>query len=284
MYQNDFLPRGEIFSVFYKEHLKQAKALFNVFYYAKDFETFYKTAVWARQNVNEGIFVYALSVAVVHRDDTYGIVLPPIYEVYPYYFFPSEVIEKVQTYKQTYNYDLTGYKPGKGYIIPANYTGYYLGTNTEQYPSYFTEDIGLNAYYYYYNIYYPSWLNGEEFGLKNDRRGEQFYYFHQQLLARYYLERLSNGLGEIPYFNYNDATETEFYPSLVYPNGLQFPSRPIKTELYKSYDTSDQSTSNYYYAFSYEYIQDYERRIRDAVDSGYVWTVSTYIYLTHFMF
>lgn len=96
------LPRGQIFSVFQQEQLKQAIALYKLFYYAKDFETFYKTAVWARQYINEGIYVYAISVAIVHREDTQGIVLPAIYEIYPNYFFNSEVIQKVRQYKQTH--------------------------------------------------------------------------------------------------------------------------------------------------------------------------------------
>lgn len=32
-------------------------------------------------------------------------------------------------------------------VIPANYTGWYMHTNVEQKVSYFTEDIGLNAWY-----------------------------------------------------------------------------------------------------------------------------------------
>lgn len=38
----------------YDEHLEQAIALFKLFYYAKDFETFYKTAVVMHKFVNDG--------------------------------------------------------------------------------------------------------------------------------------------------------------------------------------------------------------------------------------
>lgn len=103
-YREGYLPRGEIFSEFYPHKLKQAKALFELLYEAKDYDTFYKTAVWARNNMNEGLFLYSFSVAVIHRPDTYGIILPPIYELYPYYFFNAEVIEKAQQYKQQYYY------------------------------------------------------------------------------------------------------------------------------------------------------------------------------------
>lgn len=36
------------FTPLYEEHMEEAKMLFNVFYYAKDWETFYKTIEWAR--------------------------------------------------------------------------------------------------------------------------------------------------------------------------------------------------------------------------------------------
>ncbi|XP_052126024.1 basic juvenile hormone-suppressible protein 2-like [Frankliniella occidentalis] len=69
MYKQGMLPQGEIFHVHNDSHLKEAVALFDMFYFAKDFETFIQTAAWARDHVNEGQFVYALCVAAVHRDD-----------------------------------------------------------------------------------------------------------------------------------------------------------------------------------------------------------------------
>lgn len=48
------IPKGHPFSVMYEEHLEQAIALFKLFYYAKDFETFYKTAVVMHKFVNDG--------------------------------------------------------------------------------------------------------------------------------------------------------------------------------------------------------------------------------------
>jgi hypothetical protein len=277
IYKYGLLPRGEVFSVFYEEHLQQAIALYKLFYYAKDFETFYNTAVWARQHVNEGVYLYALSVAIVHRPDTYGIVLPPIYEVYPYYFYNNEVIQEAYRYKQQY-YGQQVHQGGQehgnynGYTIRANYSGHYLNLHPEQSLSYFTEDVGINAFYYYYNIYYPHWLGGQDFDYKHDQRGEQYYYVYQQILARYYLERLSNGFGEIQTFNYEVPFETGYYPSLQYPNGLQFPTRPNYAHLYEYFYNYGQRYGNNKYAYSYTYVQDYERRIREAIDRGYVYT------------
>jgi hypothetical protein len=273
------LPRGQVFSIFYQEQLQQAIALYRLFYYAKDYQTFYNTAVWARQHVNEGVYLYSLSVAIVHRPDTYGIVLPPIYEVYPYYFYNNEVIQQAYRYKQQYygqqrQQNQDEHSGFNGYTINANYSGYYLNLNPEQSLSYFTEDVGLNSFYYYYNIYYPYWLGGQEFNYQNDRRGELFYYIYQQLLARYYLERLSNGFGEIEYFNYEVPFQTGYYPSLQYSNGLPFPTRPNYANLYEYFYNYGQRYGNNRYAYSYTRVQDYERRIRDAIDRGYVYSVS----------
>ncbi|KAJ8972029.1 hypothetical protein NQ314_000412 [Rhamnusium bicolor] len=268
-YKYGFLPKGEIFSVFYKIHLEQAIALFKLFYYAKDYETFYTTAVWARQYFNEGLFLYSYTVALAHRPDTYEIVLPPIYEMYPYYFFNTEVIQQAYIYKQQYGGQsaLVG-----GYTINSNYSGYYLNLHPEQSLSYYLEDIGINSYYYYYNIYFPFWLSSEEFGFKYFNRGEEYYFYYQQLLARFYLERISNGFGEIPFINWNVPIETPYYPSLEYPNGLEFPSRPPFANLHEYFYNYGQSWSfKTPYGYSYTYIQDYERRIHDVIDSGYIY-------------
>lgn len=69
-------------------------SLIRVFYYAKDFETFSKTAAWARANINSCIYVQALYMAVVRRPDTMFIQLPHPYEIYPFLFFNAEVMEK----------------------------------------------------------------------------------------------------------------------------------------------------------------------------------------------
>lgn len=157
------------------------------------------------------------------------------------------------------------------YVINANYSRWYLNSNTEQSLSYYYEDISINAYYYYVNLYYPFWLGGDEFQLKNNRRGEQFFYLNQQLLARYYLERLSNGLGEIADIDYESQIEIGFYPSLIYPNGVTFPVRPNNVLVKRrSQSYAEDSDSN----GLYDLVRDYERRVRDAIDSGFVFNVS----------
>jgi len=141
--------------------------------------------------------------------------------------------------------------------------------------SYFTEDVGINAYYYYYNLYRPFWMNTETYGIHTYQRGEEYYYFHQQLLARYYLERLSNNFGEIGVYDYDDAFETGYYPTMCYQNGLQFPQRQNWAQFFTNYYNYGQSFSfKGQFPYSYYKVLDYERRIRDAIDAGFIYTES----------
>uniref|UniRef100_A0AAG5CS79 Hexamerin A n=1 Tax=Anopheles atroparvus TaxID=41427 RepID=A0AAG5CS79_ANOAO len=257
-YKHGLLPMEEIFSLYNEYHREQAVALFHLFYYAKDWDAFYKTMVWARFHVNEGMFVYAVTVAVLHRADMQGIVLPAPYEIYPFYFFNDVVISKAQRYKMQGFYGMKKADGVYSAYVPSNYTGYYVHSNPEQRVSYFMEDIGLNAYYYYFHADYPTWMGGEEYGLYKDRRGEFYLYQHQQFLARYYLERLSNDLGTIPTFSWYEPITTGYYPSLRYYNGVPFPVR---------------ENHHNAYAEKHEIVQeitDYERRLMEAIDYGFI--------------
>lgn len=264
-YRHGFLPKGLIFSVFYDKMREEAIALYHLFRYAKDFETFYKTAAWARVYLNEGLFTYSFSIAVLHREDTEGIILPAPYEIYPYFFVNSEVIEKMYRLKMQnglvdpsigYYYGIT--HEGDQYTIYANYSGRYSWTyGSEQKLSYYTEDIGLNTYYYYFHAIFPFWMQGDEYGFLKERRGEVYFYFHQQLLARYYLERLTNGLGEIPEFSWRWPIKTGYYPNMLYRTGTPFPQR-----------------SNYYYvqnpenASDLEFVESYETQFLEYLHEG----------------
>jgi len=258
LYHVGFLDFDEVFSIFKEDHLEQVMALFDVFYYAKDWDTFYKSMVWARYNVHHGIFVHALSVAMVHRKDMEGLEMPAIYEIFPNYFFNAETIQYAQYYKQI------GYRGWKKVndvyevYIRSNYTKYDLFANKENRMSYFTEDIGLNSFYYYFYVDYPFWFGGHKTGLYKDRRGEYFLYTHQQLLARYYMERLSNGLGEILDISLKRPIRYGYYPNLRYFNGYPFTPRPNYYTTYHEYNYNDVDRLAYL-----------EARYYDAIDNGY---------------
>nr|AJQ31846.1 hexamerin 2 [Xya japonica]AUO15582.1 hexamerin-like protein 2 [Xya japonica] len=248
----DFLPKGKVFSVFYPKHWEYAQRFFDLLYFAKDYDTFYKTAVWGRYFVNEGVFVYALHVAVLHREDTRDFVLPPPYEIYPQFYVTGDVITKAYEAKLLGQ----GVESEKPVVILANYTGYPEPWTPEQVLSYFTEDVGFNSYFAYLALQYPAFLNNSYYGVNTYRRGELFYYTLQQLYARYHLERLSYKFPEVDVADYYTKTQYGYAPFTTYPNGYGAPVRPVGVAPVE------------YDVFSVEGLTNLEKRIRNAIDFG----------------
>lgn len=73
------------------------------------------------------------------------------------------------------------------FVIPANYSGWYLTRDDvpEQKLSYFTEDVGLNSFYFLMNHNYPSFMSSKTYNLLGSARGEYYFFTHKQLLTRY---------------------------------------------------------------------------------------------------
>ncbi|XP_055595645.1 hexamerin-1.1-like [Uranotaenia lowii] len=223
VFKGEHLGKGEIFTIFNENLLEQAKLLFRFFYNAINWDTFFRNVIWARANVNEGMFIYALTLAVIHRQDLHGINLPVIYELSPHFFFDAGVMNYARV--RTMEDPDYGFHPTLREYITVNKSALSTGYNTEGQLAYFTEDIGLNAYYYYYKLEYAAFLGGDGLGLNRDRRGELFLYMHQQLLARYYLERQSNGLGPIAELAWEPLIPTGYYSMLRHWNGITFKKR-----------------------------------------------------------
>lgn len=65
--------------------------------------------------------------------------------------------------------------------IPQNYTA--SDSEPEQRVAYFREDIGINLHHWHWHLVYP--FDAADRAIVNkDRRGELFYYMHQQIIAR----------------------------------------------------------------------------------------------------
>ncbi|KAJ8715012.1 hypothetical protein PYW08_004993 [Mythimna loreyi] len=267
MLKTGVLPRGEIFTLHIDRQLKEVVTMFHMLYYAKDFTTFIKTACWMRLNLNEGMFVYALTVAVRHRDDCKGIILPPPYEIYPYYFVRADVIQKAYLLKMKKGLldlklcDFYGIKKTDKdvYIIDENIYDKRVYLCDEDKLRYFTEDIDLNTYYYYFHVDYPFWMKDRFMDKLKMRRFELTIYMYQQILARYYLERLSNGLGRIKEFSWHKTIKKGYWPWLKMHNGVEFPVR----------------FDNYVIAHDYNrdvirLCDEYEKIIRAAIIKGYI--------------
>ncbi|KAF8785135.1 hemocyanin C chain-like [Argiope bruennichi] len=245
------LGRGQLFSTFHHDHLVEANKLIEVLLGAETFDEFVDLCHQARDFVNEALYVYAVSVAILHRGDCRGVSLPPIQEVFPDKFFPVETIYKAFKVANTH--------PDKEdeIIVDVEATGNIL--DPEYNLAYYREDIGINAHHWHWHLVYPSTWNAAVTGKHKDRKGEIFYYMHQQMCARYDCERLSNGLPRmIPFHNFHEKLEgySAHLSSVI--NGLPYASRPAGMQLHDIHGIG---------------VQDLERwreRILDAINLGSV--------------
>ncbi|XP_054721375.1 uncharacterized protein LOC129231152 [Uloborus diversus] len=243
------LAQGELFSCFHEKVLAEATKLYETLYAAKDFDDFMNLAKQARSFVNEGLFVYAASVAILHRADCRGVTVPPIQEIFPDRFVPSETI--ILALKEVQNH------PDKDIVVEIESTGNIL--DPEYRMSYFREDVETNAHHWHWHIVYPATWRPEVMGKHKDRKGELFYYMHQQMCARYDCERLSNGMRRmIPFHNFEEELEgySAHLTSLV--SGLQYASRPEGFHLHDLKDVDVQDMIRW------------RERIIEAIHIGYV--------------
>ncbi|GFW91446.1 hemocyanin F chain [Trichonephila clavipes] len=169
--------------------------------------------------MNEGLLMYAVSVAVLHRDDLIGVKLPAFQEQRPDLFVPAETIfQAIQEDKRRID----------DQPIVVNSIETTTNLDPEHRLAYFREDIGVNVHHYHWHVVYPTtWLPSTMDKIK-DRKGELFYYMHQQMLARYDCERLGLGLQRvIPYHNFDQKIGG--YAShlvSVINDSMMFASRP----------------------------------------------------------
>ncbi|KAJ8680418.1 hypothetical protein QAD02_016205 [Eretmocerus hayati] len=261
-YEHGMLPHDSLLSVYYSRLGEETRAVFRLFYYAKDFDTFYKTALFCRNRLNHGLFTYAFTLAVIHRPDTKYIRIPAMYELGPYLFYNTELLEKTHHLKAFAKLETKHSAGYDTYILPYNYSSQYITDeyDYEQRLNYFTEDIGLNNYYFFFRSQYPFILSGQEFNWPKGIRGEEYLYGHKLLYNRYYLERLSNDLGMVEDYDFSRPFYAGYWPSMSYPNGMHFTSRPWNSQIPKS--------KIHKVMFS----KEVETRLGQAIDSGIVFT------------
>lgn len=138
-FKHGFLGMDEIFAPFQTDQNEQIMAVFKMFYYAADWNTFYNFMSWARFHISPGMFIQALTMGVLHRDDFAGIVLPAIYEVTPYYFFNNYVINSAQRMMMLGTTKMEKQGDLFTHTFPMNYTNHYVETNHDSKLAYFME-------------------------------------------------------------------------------------------------------------------------------------------------
>lgn len=62
----------------------------------RTYEDFLSVSVYCRDRVNSQMFIYALSVAILHRPDTKNLPIPPLTEVFPDKYIDSKVFAKAR--------------------------------------------------------------------------------------------------------------------------------------------------------------------------------------------
>jgi len=233
--------------LFNPRHREEALMLFEVLMQCKEWAPcFVSNAVYFRERMNEGVFIYALYVTVIHHPIADGLVLPPLYEVTPHMFTNSEVINQAYAAKMTST-------PGK---FNMGYTG--SQKNPEQRVAYFGEDIGMNLHHVNWHMDFPFWWK-DSYGYSLDRKGELFYWAHHQLSARFDAERLSNNLDRVDELYWDRPIKEGFAPHTAYKYGGEFPSRPDNIRF-----------SDVEGVARIRDLMIWEDRIRDAIAHGYV--------------
>lgn len=231
-----FLAKGEIFSEYNVEHTNELRIIFDVMRNAKTFDTFYGIAAWSRQNLNCGLYVNLIYMAMENRKDTEKLSLPPPYELLPNYFIRKDII--IQGSSLLAGEEFTPSEgvrdEGNAYTLDANYTANYYDNEDESKLAYFREDIGLNSYYYLKMLKWAPWLNVNV--NISSRYGENMYHMIKQLVARYNLERYANGMPEQDDLNWDSMSDVPYDPMLVYSNGNEFIHRTSPVQLPENED------------------------------------------------
>ncbi|XP_060843836.1 phenoloxidase 1-like [Rhopalosiphum padi] len=251
------LPRNASFSLFIPYHSKMASKLIETFMDTKSFDELLSLSVYCRDRMNPYLFIYALSVVVTHRPDTRNLELPSHVEMFPNLYMDSSVFSQARE-------ESTVVQPGSRtpIEIPQDYSA--NDTDIEHRLSYFREDIGINLHHWHWHLVYP--YEGPMNIVNKDRRGELFYYMHQQINARYNLERLSNNMNRVVRLNnWRDSIVEGYFPKLdnILANRV-WPSRPANAKL------SDINREVEQMSFDIEDLERWRDRLFSAIHSGYI--------------
>ena len=145
------LPKHQLFSVFNKQHMKEATTVYNFLISQPSLKDFAQVANDFKKVLNGGLYLYALSVALVHRADTRDLALPPLWQVNPYSFFHSSDVKSAldlarasSAGKSAQTVPWTGVVP-----LPKFVTG--TMRDPEYKLAWWREDVGFNAHHMHWH-------------------------------------------------------------------------------------------------------------------------------------
>ncbi|XP_020292379.1 phenoloxidase 2 [Pseudomyrmex gracilis] len=249
------LGRRDPFSLFIPKHRKLAARLIDIFMGMRTYEDFLSVSVYCRDRINSEMFIYALSVAILHRPDTKDLPIPPLSEIFPDKYIDSGIFARAR--------EEANVAPAGSRLpieIPRDYTASDL--DEEHRVAYWREDIGVNLHHWHWHLVYP--FETDIRIVNKDRRGELFYYMHHQIQARYNIERLCNRLGRVKRFhNWREPIPEGYFPKLdSLVASRTWPARPAGAVLKDINRPVDQLNFD---------LQDLERwrdRIYEAIHTG----------------
>lgn len=188
----------------------------NLFLDAKSIEDFVSLATYIHDRVNTYLYIYAMSVALLHRKDTTNVPIPSHLSLFPELYMDKAIFSqareeenivpvgsRVRNSTFLINWHLF-FK--KWYLtvlfvkqrvppshlphtilyfqnvidVPPDFTASHL--DLEHRVAYWREDVGVNLHHWHWHLVYP--LDGRREIVNKDRRGELFYYMHEQIIAR----------------------------------------------------------------------------------------------------
>nr|ABC59699.2 prophenoloxidase [Ostrinia furnacalis] len=204
------LPTDADFSLFLPRHQEMATEVIDVLMNVPEnqLQELLSTCVFARTNLNPQLFNYCYSVAIMHRRDTRNVKIPSFAETFPSKFLDSQVFSQAREMAAVVPQNI----PRIPIIIPRDFTASDL--ESEHRLAYFREDIGVNLHHWHWHLVYPFTATDRSIVAK-DRRGELFFYMHQQIIARYNCERLNNNLKRVEKFsNWREPIPEAYFPKL----------------------------------------------------------------------
>uniref|UniRef100_A0A2M4CTY5 Putative prophenoloxidase 9 n=1 Tax=Anopheles darlingi TaxID=43151 RepID=A0A2M4CTY5_ANODA len=201
------VPRYGDFNLFSTAQRKVAGQLVSDLIAQPDAESMLSLASYARDRMNPTLFQYALSIALMHRQDTRNVPIPSFLEMFPARFVDPMVIPQARE---------EGFIVQQGarvaIDVPVNFTA--SDNEVEQRLAYWREDIGLNLHHWHWHLVYPQ--EGPLEVVDKDRRGELFYYMHRQVVARYNVERFSSLLPAVkPLLNLREPIPEAYFPKIL---------------------------------------------------------------------
>lgn len=70
-------------------------------------EDFRSAVAFCKENLNRYLFIYALSVAILHRPDTRDLPIPPLSEIFPGKFFGDGLLSRAREEASVFDTDNT---------------------------------------------------------------------------------------------------------------------------------------------------------------------------------